>query len=122
MARTILVVDDSMTMRAVIELSLKKIPDVRVIQAASGQEALEKIKEDAPALILTDINMPQMSGYELIEAIRTKNSDRTTPIVFMTTKGEDSAPEKGLALVADAYVSKPVNPKELIETVEKLLK
>jgi two-component system, chemotaxis family, chemotaxis protein CheY len=122
MPRTILVVDDSMTMRAVLELNLKKIPDVKVIQATNGHEALEKMKSESPALILTDINMPEMSGYDLIDAIRNKNNDKTTPIVFITTKGEEADRDKGLALGANAYVSKPINGLQLVETVEKLLK
>lgn len=109
-------------MRAVLSLNLKRVPNVRVVEAQDAREALEKMKENPPALILTDINMPEMSGFELIEAIRVKQADKSTPIIFITTRGEDSDRDRGLALGANAYISKPINGAQLVEAVEALLK
>ena len=122
MAKTILVVDDSATVRQLIDLNLRKLPDVKVVQAVDGTDALEKLKEHTPSVILTDINMPNMGGLELLDAIRTKNGDKTTPIIVITTRGEKEDAEKGLAAGANAYITKPINGPQLLDTVRPLLK
>ena len=122
MPKTILIVDDSATVRQLIELNLRKLPDVKIVQAVDGVDALLKIKDLSPVVILTDVNMPNMNGLELLEAIRTKNGDKTTPIVVITTKGEKDDAEKAMALGATAYVTKPINGPQLIDTVRMLLK
>ena len=124
MPRMILVVDDSATVRQLIELNLRKIPDLTMVQAVDGRDALEKIKLGKPEIILTDINMPNMNGLELIAAIRGKDGigDALTPIVVITTKGEREDTEKGIGAGATAYVTKPINGVQLIETVRSLLK
>jgi len=117
--KTVLVVDDSPTVRQLIEINLKKLPGLRVVTAVDGKDALEKIKTEAPSLILTDVNMPNMSGLELVAAVR--ESDKKTPIVVITTKGDPGDAEKGLAAGANAYITKPINGAQLIETVRSLL-
>ena len=117
----ILVVDDSATVRQLIELNLRKLADVTIVQAVDGREALEKIKLQKPDVILTDINMPNMNGLELLAALR-GGGDTTTPIVVITTKGEREDTEKGIGAGATAYVTKPINGVQLIETVRSLLK
>jgi CheY-like chemotaxis protein len=117
--RTVLVVDDSPTVRQLIELNLKKVPNVRVVHAVDGKQALEKIASEKPSLVLSDVNMPNMNGLELVEAIRA--IDKTLPVVLITTKGDPGDAEKGVAAGATAYITKPINGAQLIETVRTLL-
>lgn len=117
--KTVLVVDDSPTVRQLIELNLKKLSGIRVVQAADGKQALEKIASEKPAIVLSDVNMPNMNGLELVMAIR--ETDKTLPVVLITTKGDPSDSEKGLAAGATAYVTKPIDGAKLLETVRKLL-
>lgn len=118
--KTVLVVDDSPTVRQLIELNLKKVGGLRIVQAVDGKDGLEKFAVEKPSLVLTDVNMPNMSGLELLAAIR--EIDKTTPVVVITTKGEAADAEKGISLGATAYVTKPINGAQLIETIRGLLK
>ena len=119
MPRTILVVDDSATVRQLLELNLKKLPDVRVSQAIDGLDALEKLKVAKPSVLVTDINMPRMDGIALIEAVR--KDDPTLPIVVVTTRGEEEDVTRGMKAGANAYVTKPINGAQLVETLRGLL-
>lgn len=121
MPKTILIVDDSITVRELISLNLQKIPDLKLVQAADGVEALEKIASEAPAMILSDIRMPNMDGLELLDTIRNKNGDKSTPIIMITTKGEEGVMEKAMALGASSFVTKPINGAALIRTILELL-
>src|SRR5258705_6653251 len=106
---TVLVVDDSATMRALIELNLRELGEVRVITAKNGVEALEKMASDRPALVLVDVNMPVMNGLQFVDALRNTTGDKVTPVIICTTKGEEGAVEAGLKKGANAYLTKPVN-------------
>lgn len=117
--KTVLVVDDSPTVRQLVELNLKKLSGIRVVQAADGKQALEKIASEKPAIVLSDVNMPNMNGLELVVAIR--ETDKTLPVVLITTKGDPGDAEKGLAAGANAYITKPIDGAKLLETVRKLL-
>lgn len=117
--KTILVVDDSPTVRQLIELNLKKVPGLKVVTAVDGKDGLEKVKTIKPNLVLTDVNMPNMTGLELVAAIR--EFDKEIPIVVITTKGDPGDSDKGLAAGANAYITKPINGAQLIETVRSLL-
>lgn len=118
-AKTVLVVDDSPTVRQLVELNLKKISGIRIVQAVDGKQALEKIASEKPSIVLSDVNMPNMNGIELVEAIRT--TDKTLPVVLITTKGEPGDAERGLAAGATAYITKPIDGAKLVETVRSLL-
>lgn len=117
--KTILVVDDSPTVRQLIELNLRKVPGLKVVTAVDGKDGLEKMKAIAPSLVLTDVNMPNMTGLELVAAIR--EFDKVIPIVVITTKGDPGDSDKGLAAGANAYITKPINGAQLIDTVRSLL-
>lgn len=119
---TILVVDDSPTVRQLIDLNLRKLPDVKIVHACDGKDALEKIKSESPSIILTDVNMPNMNGIELIEAIRVGNGDKVTPIIVITTKGEEADSKRAADAGATAYVTKPINGANLVAAVRGLLK
>jgi two-component system chemotaxis response regulator CheY len=120
--RNILVVDDSAMMRQLISMAVRKaVQDVSVSEAANGSEALAQIRAKHFDLVLTDMQMPVMNGGELIESVR-KDLGSDLPIIVVTTRGEEPDREAGLANGADGYLTKPVNPRELRETVNRYLR
>jgi len=118
--KSILVTDDSAIMRMFLVMNLKRMLKVNITEAVNGLDALVKIKSAKFDLLLTDMNMPEMNGAELVRWVRTGlNSDM--PIVVITTMGEIKDREMGMALGANGYLTKPVNQVELIKTVCKFL-
>ncbi len=118
--KSILVTDDSSIMRMFLVMSLKRMLTVNITEAVNGIDALAKLKSGKFDLLLTDMNMPEMNGAELIRCVRIgMNSD--IPIVVITTMGEIKDREVGMSLGASGYLTKPVNQAELIKTVLKLL-
>src|SRR5579884_3376163 len=117
-----LVVEDSPTMRQLITFSLKRIPSAKIVEANDGVDALKKLKESRFDLIVSDINMPLMDGLKLVSMIRNDPTYHSTPIVIVTTEGSQPDREKGLALGANAYLSKPIQTNELLKVVRDLLK
>ncbi len=118
--KSILVTDDSAIMRMFLVMSLKRMLKVNITEAVNGIDALAKLKGSKYDLLLTDMNMPEMNGAELIRCVRIgMNSD--IPIVVITTKGEIKDREIGMSLGASGYLTKPVNQAELIKTVLKFL-
>jgi two-component system chemotaxis response regulator CheY len=118
--KAILVADDSSIMRMFLVLNLKRMLKVNITEAVNGLDALTKIKSGKFDLLLTDMNMPEMNGAELVRWVRTGlNSDM--PIVVITTMGEVKDRERGMELGANGYLTKPVNQTELIKTVCKFL-
>jgi len=117
-----LVVEDSPTMRQLITFSLKRIPNSKIIEASDGVDALKKLKDEKFDLILSDINMPLMDGLKLVSMIRSNPTYQSIPIIIVTTEGSENDREKGLALGANAYLSKPIQTNELLKVVKSLLK
>jgi len=93
---------------------------VNITEAVNGQEAMGKLVKEKFDLLLTDMNMPEMGGAELIRFVR-NGLKSDMPIVIITTKGEVADRERGMALGANHYLTKPVNPADLIKTVLKFL-
>ena len=118
--KSILIADDSSIMRMFLVMSLKRMIKVKITEAVNGIDALAKLKGDKFDLLLTDMNMPEMNGAELIRCVRIgMKSDM--PIVIITTMCEIKDREIGMSLGARDYLTKPVNQAELIKTVLKLL-
>jgi two-component system chemotaxis response regulator CheY len=118
--KSILVTDDSSIMRMFLVMSLKRMLKVNITEAVNGIDALAKLKGGKFDLLLTDMNMPEMNGAELVRCVRIgMNSDM--PIVVITTMGEVKDRELGMSLGANGYLTKPVNQAELIKTVLKFL-
>lgn len=118
--KSILVTDDSAIMRMFLVMSLKRMIKVKITEAVNGIDALAKLKGGKFDLLLTDMNMPEMNGAELIRCVRIgMKSDM--PIVIITTMGEIKDREVGMSLGASGYLTKPVNQAELIKTVLKFL-
>ena len=117
-----LVVEDSPTMRQLITFSLKRIPGAKIVEASDGVDALKKLKEERFDLIVSDINMPLMDGLKLVSMIRNDPANQSIPIIIVTTEGSQADRDKGLALGANAYLSKPIQTNELLKVVKELLK
>ena len=120
-SKNLLVVDDSATTRMLISLTLKKEGTYTIIEVANGQEAVDKLGDQSVDCVLTDLNMPQMNGLDLIEYIRAKHSEPTVPIIVITTRGEEEARDEGLAKGANAYLTKPISGPKLVSLVKELL-
>jgi twitching motility two-component system response regulator PilH len=121
----IMVVDDSPTMRVMITDLLKHY-QFDVLEAVDGQQAKTMLTEMAqssyPDLLITDIVMPKMNGYELCRWIKDELKSAGIPVIMCSTKGEEFDRHWGMRQGGDAYVIKPFNPNDLIETVKQLLK
>src|SRR5436190_7198974 len=117
-----LVVEDSPTMRQLISFSLKRFKNAKIIEAVDGVDALKKLSgPDKIDLILTDINMPVMDGLKLVSLVRQNAQLKNIPIIIITPEGAEEDPERGLALAANAYISKPIQSSHLIKTISELL-
>lgn len=122
--KSILVVDDSAIFRHLLCVSLTRIDGITendITQAENGTEALDKIKNRNFDLVLTDINMPEISGLELVQKVRQELGRNDLPIIIISTKGSEAEVEKGMEIGASGYLSKPISMNQLRELVTKLL-
>jgi len=118
----ILIVEDSATMRSLLVTSLEDLEvPVKVVEAESGFEALRSLPRETFDLVVTDINMPDINGLELVSFIKTNERYTQIPLVIVSTEGSERDREKGLALGADAYVVKPFEPEDFRQVVADLL-
>lgn len=120
MARCILVVDDSETVRQVLQLSLSTA-GFDVIEAEDGVDALEKLADARIDMLITDLNMPNMDGLELIKRVRKEGSHRFTPIVMLTTESSEQKKQAGRAAGASGWIVKPFKPEQLLKVVKMVL-
>ena len=118
MRRTILLADDSVTIRKIVELTFTDT-DIRVCSVASGQEAVELLAELRPDLVLADVVMPGLSGYEVCRAV--KASDRPVPVLLMAGTFEPFDAEQARECGSDGHVTKPFDSQQLVSRVEQLL-
>jgi len=118
----ILIVEDSPTMRALLTSALEDLDaPVKITEADSGFEALRQLPRNSYDLIVTDINMPDINGLELISFVRNNASYRTIPLIVVSTEGSERDRDKGVGLGADAYLVKPFEPEELRDVVRDLI-
>jgi len=117
----VLVVEDSVTQREMIE-DLLKGSGLTVKTAGDGVEALEQMQGNCPDIVVMDIVMPRMNGYELCRRIKTDPKTERVPVVMCSSKGEEFDRYWGMKQGADAYISKPFQPQELVGTVKQLLR
>lgn len=118
MGKKILIADDSSSMRAMIAFTLGEA-GYTVVQAVDGEDAVSKFAPDVN-LIITDLNMPKMTGLDLIKKIRGGTVNKFVPIIMLTTESEAGKKEEGRQAGASAWIVKPFNPKELTDTVKKV--
>lgn len=117
----ILIVEDSPTIRSMIISTLDPMGEFAFTEAESGFEALKVLPRDKFDLVVTDINMPDINGLELVSFIKKNDAYKNIPLIIVSTEGSDYDIKKGLDLGANAYIVKPFNPQELQSTVMKLL-
>ena len=121
MQKKILVAEDSPTMRYLIASTIAALGDFAVIEAANGFEALRILPHEKVDLVITDINMPDINGLELVSFIRQSPNYRTTPLFIISTEGSVRDREKGMSLGANAYLVKPFAPEELQALIRQYL-
>ena len=118
----VLIVEDSPTMRQLIAFALKRIRGVRIVEANDGVDGLKKLSSQRFDLILTDINMPIMDGLKLVSLVRNDANYKHIPIVVITTEGAQEDRERALALGANDYITKPIQPTKILDVAKGLLK
>jgi len=119
--KTILIADDSPTMRAMLVSTIEMLGDYRIVEASSGFEALRLLPREKVDLILTDINMPDINGLELISYLRNNSNYRSIPVFIISTEGSLKDIEKGKLLGANEYLIKPFDPASLQTLISSYL-
>ncbi|OOG26164.1 two-component system response regulator [Thioalkalivibrio denitrificans] len=120
MAQRILIADDEENIVISLEFLMKR-EGFEVLIARDGEQALEMIRAELPDLVLLDVMMPKKSGFEVCQEIKTDPRLGTVKILMLTAKGRETEIAKGLALGADAYVTKPFSTKDLVERIRAML-
>ena len=118
----ILIVEDSATMRSLLASTLEELDSpVKVTEACSGFEALRLLPREDYDLVVTDINMPDINGLELVSFVKSNARYRSIPLIIVSTEGSERDRDKGLGLGADAYIVKPFEPQTLLDVARDLL-
>jgi len=120
-SRKILVVEDSSTIRKVISITLSQ-KGFEIIEAGDGLEALSRLNEAKPDLILLDIILPKMDGYQILSIIRENPEFKYIPVIMLTSKDGIINKVKGKVAGSSAYLTKPFDPAQLVETIERYIK
>jgi two-component system, chemotaxis family, chemotaxis protein CheY len=118
---TILIVDDSPTIRRMVRISLEGLPGLAFREARSGLEAVESLVVSAADLLVLDLNMPDMHGLDVLKFVRSHSSFATLPVVVLTTRGDESSRQAALAAGATLFLTKPFSPTGLARDVRMLL-
>ena len=121
MTRTVLVVEDTDLCLDALEVALMKVPDVRVRMVGTAEEALRCLAEDDICALVTDLHLPHMDGFELIEAVRAQPRRSSLPILVISGDSDPRTPARLAGLGANAYFSKPYSPAEVRSRLEQLI-
>ncbi|HHN63863.1 MAG TPA: response regulator [Nitrospirae bacterium] len=121
MAKTVLIVDDSTSMRQMVSFTLKDA-GYEIVEAVNGRDALNKVNGRKIEMVITDLNMPEMDGIELIRQLRCSAGLRFTPIVMLTTESQESKKEEGKRAGASGWIVKPFTPEQLVSVVKKFVR
>ena len=121
MGKKILIVDDAASMRGLVTMTLKK-SGYEVVEASDGKDALTKLSSVGKVdLIITDLNMPNMDGIELIKTLKTDMKYRFIPVIMLTTESQEAKKEEGRKAGAKAWIVKPFKPDVLVSVVKKII-
>ena len=118
---TVLLVDDNAQNLELLEVYMEDVPEVRVVTAMNGLEALQKVEEESPALILLDIMMPKMSGFEVCKRIKSDPNTRDILVVMVTALNETGDVERAAECGTDDFLSKPIDRRALVDLVRNML-
>lgn len=119
MPRKILAVDDEKHIVRLVQVNLER-QGYEVVTANDGKEALEKVESERPDLVVLDVMMPYMDGFEVLQNLRRNQSTRDIPVIMLTAKAQDADVFKGWQSGVDCYLTKPFNPMELISFVKRI--
>ncbi len=120
MSKHILIVDDSKTVRNLVAFIMKK-EGFKVTTAEDGLDGLEKLYSNSIDLIISDVNMPRMDGFTFIKTVREQEAYKDTPIVVLSTEGQEKDIQQGMNLGANLYLVKPAQPEKMVVNVRMLL-
>lgn len=118
--KRVLVAEDEPDIRGLIAFSLRYV-GYEVIEAVNGEEAVAMAEDEQPDLILLDVRMPTMNGYEACIVLKTRDSTRDIPVIFLSARGQETEIKRGLELGAEEYILKPFAPDELYRRVGSIL-
>ena len=123
MSRSVLIVDDEQHIRLLIEQALEELADdgVDLFTASDGEEALDVVRAQRPDLVFLDVMMPKRNGFEVCRVVKSEPGLGRTHVVLLTAKGQAYDREQGLAAGADAYLTKPFDPDELLALARDVL-
>ena len=121
--KSILIVDDELPIRLLLEQTLEDFEDhgVEISLVENGAEALERIRADRPELVLLDVMMPVMNGFDVLEAVRADEGLVDVHVVLLTAKGQEADRARGMQLGADLYLTKPFDPSAVVAHASKVL-
>jgi two-component system alkaline phosphatase synthesis response regulator PhoP len=123
MSKKVLIVDDEPHIRLLLEQALEELElhDVEISTAKNGREAIETIRADRPAVVLLDVMMPVMNGFEVCKTLKADPELRQTFVVMLTAKGQELDRATGAEVGADLYLTKPFDPDDVVARVAKVL-
>lgn len=120
MAKQILVVEDEAHIRQLVQINLKRA-GYEVVTAANGREALEAVRARHPDLVVTDVMMPEVDGFEVLRTLKADDATSSIPVVMLTAKEQDADVMRGWQNGADLYLTKPFDVRELLVFVQRIL-
>jgi two-component system, chemotaxis family, chemotaxis protein CheY len=121
MSKTIMTVDDSASIRQMVSFTLTDA-GYQIVEAVDGRDALEKLQMTIVSMLITDLNMPNVDGIELIKSVRQQPQHKFIPILMLTTESQDSKKQLGKAAGASGWIVKPFSATQLVDVVKKLVK
>lgn len=120
MAAKILIAEDERDIRDLVAFSLR-YGGFEVVEAANGQEAVEQAQAVIPDLILMDVRMPKMTGYEACKQLKSMDDMKHIPVIFLSAKGQEQEIQQGIDAGAEEYILKPFAPEDLVNKVREIL-
>jgi len=120
MSKTIMIVDDSASLRQVVSMTLRGA-GYDVIEACDGPDALSKLAGQRVHLVISDVNMPNLDGIGFVREMKKNPGYRFTPVIMLTTEGQEQKKQEGQAAGAKAWVVKPFQPQQMLSAVAKLV-
>ncbi len=117
----IVIADDEPHILLSLKYVIGKMGGFTVFPAENGEEAINMIKQEMPKLVILDVMMPKMSGYEVVEKLKNEDRFKDIYIILLTAKGQETDKEKGFAMGANEYFTKPFDPDKLLQKIKSLM-
>ncbi len=121
MVKKILIADDEQTLRLLVRATLED-ENYEILEASDGQEALEIARREQPTLLLLDVQMPAMTGFEVCEQLKSDPATANIVVVMLTVKSQQTDKEQGKTVGADYYFTKPFRPLQLLQLVDRIMR